>query len=644
MPLALATTVCAWFWIPAWKVSRGFFPAPLDDVYIHFDYARALAQGHPFEWIPGNGYSSGETSPAYALLLGFGHLIGFHERALGLWAAMVTVASLAYFVRCMMHLLGPLPLRAMLPLAALPLALGVTNWTLVSGMEMASTIACLAGTLVALERTRAEKREGLTREAAQWRLGLWGFWLVLFRPESIVLVLSFAIVAARGARVRSGFMAAARAALPGVVATLLVMGANWIATGDARSAGAQLKLLSSNPYITEVDRARALVENILTFFMRGFRASIGPGFIAVPVLALVGAWRRSAAAGAVIGALAWTALVSWNGNAPYHNYRYYVPAAVLIMMAVSIGLASMARKYTYFTAVTGAVLVFFAAERIPPQVEHYVRAVANVRDQQVEVGTRLAKMPADALILVGDAGAIPYLSQRRAIDAMGLGGYNRMPFAQAAVYGEAATLELIERLDPAERPTHLALYPNWFGAITSRFGTEIDRVTIRDNLICGGPTKGIYVADWSALEGPSSDIFASLDELDVADVVSEREHGYAPPTPDGGWTTLDVLTDRRGDKRFDGGRVIPEGRKETFVVRHAPEGGKARITVRIDAASGSIRARTHDNVVSELTASDAVDGSWRVASADLDLAAGDTIELEAARGTYRDYHVWITRR
>ena len=29
--------------------------APLDDVFIHFDFARAVVRGYPFEWSEGNG-------------------------------------------------------------------------------------------------------------------------------------------------------------------------------------------------------------------------------------------------------------------------------------------------------------------------------------------------------------------------------------------------------------------------------------------------------------------------------------------------------------------------------------------------------------------------------------------------------------
>jgi hypothetical protein len=40
------------------RQTGGVWSAPLDDVFIHFDYARATARGYPFQWSEGNGYSS----------------------------------------------------------------------------------------------------------------------------------------------------------------------------------------------------------------------------------------------------------------------------------------------------------------------------------------------------------------------------------------------------------------------------------------------------------------------------------------------------------------------------------------------------------------------------------------------------------
>ena len=671
---ALAAAVGAVFWLPSMQPARGFFPAPLDDVYIHFDFARSLAQGHPFEWLPGNGYSSGETSPLYAVVLAVGYVLGARGRWLGVWAAIVAVLAIASFVRSVQMLVRPCPRWLAGGVALLLLSVGIVDWSLFSGMEVATFAAVLGRALLALARTRAriDEREGLTREAAQWHLGAWGAALVLLRPEAGVLVAVFAVVAARGAARRSGLAAVLRSALPGLVVTALVLAVNRLATGTAQSAGAQLKLLSSNPYLSDVDRARAYVENLITFAIKGVRAELsvvrGLGFV-VPALALVALLpreRRPVATACLAGALAWILLVSFNNNAPFHNFRYYAPALLLVLVAASSGAAAIAhvrlrvlglgrRTAPLLAAAAMLVAIVVAAARVPAQVQHFARATGNIRDQQIEVAVRLSRrMEPGARVLVGDAGAIPFVSERAALDALGLGGYRRMPFARAAVNGEASTVELIERLEPSERPGYLALYPNWFGSITSRFGVELDRVTLTDNLICAGPAKVIYRADWTALDTPAGmreAAFALIDELDVADVISEAEHSYVSPAPNGGWTTLDILADEHGRPRFDGGRIIPAGGTESFTIAMSSEGKSVgaqqlRIVVRVDEGTRGLRVHTPRGTAElRVSAVAAPNGAraWREASATIDaLAAGDTVTLEATNGEYRDFHVWIT--
>ncbi|MBX3201248.1 MAG: hypothetical protein KF894_24135 [Labilithrix sp.] len=648
---ALACAAGAVFWVPAREVGRGWFPAPLDDVYIHFDFARSLAQGHPFEWIPGQGYSSGETSPLYAAVLAAGWLLGFRGRALGLWAAIVAVASVASLLGTVRRLVRPCPAWLAWTLALLPLSLGVVDWALLSGMEVALFAAAIGRSLLALDDATSRRAE--TRERRQWRLGAWGAALVLLRPEAAVVVAVLALTAARAAGRRSALLAVLRASLPGALATLAVLGSNFAATGDARSAGAQLKLLSSNPYLSDVDRARVFAENLVTFWVKVVRGELAftPALaLVLPALALVGLARREhrAIAGACLAsAIGWTLLVSWNGNAPHHNFRYYAPALVLVTIAAAVGAAAIARarRGVPVAAAVGLFALASGGAKVPGQVRHFRAASANIRDQHVEVGERVARLPDGARVLLGDAGAIPYVSGRAAVDALGLGGYRRVPFARAAVHGEAATIELIERLDPADRPTHLALYPNWFGALTSRFGTEIDRVTIEGNVICGGPTKAIYRADWSSLEpsrATSHATAALIDEIDVGDVIDEAEHGYAPPLPHGGWTTLDVLTDAAGLRRFDGGRTIPDGKSESFLVRRG-ESGPVIVRVRVDGGARGVVVRTSRGAT-DLVLEPAQDGVWRTGAAALDgVVAGERVTLEARGGEYRDYHVWIER-
>src|SRR5262249_55509259 len=159
--------------------------------------------------------------------------------------------------------------------------------------------------------------------------------------------------------------------------------------------------------------------------------------------------------------------------------------------------------------------------------------------------------------------------------------------------------------------THFALYPNWFGALTSRFGVEIDRVTIQGNVICGSPTKAIYRADWSTLGTRDAGPHPSLvDELDVADVIDEADHAYAPPLPHRRRTTLAVLRDGDGPPRFDGGRTIPDGASESFTVRRGSAGGPITLRVRIDDAATGIVVRT-EHATKELSVDAKAAGVWR---------------------------------
>ena len=61
---------------------------PVDDTYIHLHYARGIANGHPFQYHAGDGYSTGCTSPLYVVLLA-----GFFTAGLdGLELVPVTIA------------------------------------------------------------------------------------------------------------------------------------------------------------------------------------------------------------------------------------------------------------------------------------------------------------------------------------------------------------------------------------------------------------------------------------------------------------------------------------------------------------------------------------------------------------------------
>ncbi len=194
-----------------------------------------------------------------------------------------------------------------------------------------------------------------------------------------------------------------------------------------------------------------------------------------------------------------------------------------------------------------------------------------------------------------------------------------MSFTRAALSGEASTLELLQRVNRDERPELVALYPNWFPFITSRFGREIDRVTIEHNVICGGPTKIIARADWSALDGDIAPANV-LDEIDMADVDSELAHDYESPAPRGGWAVGNIR-----DGVFDGGRVVPAGMSESFVAHVDAD------VVLVMRSDEPIDARVNDV---ELAASRQGE-RWTEARAPLAVTRGARVVITRARAAPR---------
>src|SRR5947207_13746203 len=75
---------------------------PLDDAYIHFQYARSFASGHPFRYTPGAIPTPGATSLLWPFVLSPFYLLGFRGDRI-IWAAWfigwALLALLAYETR-----------------------------------------------------------------------------------------------------------------------------------------------------------------------------------------------------------------------------------------------------------------------------------------------------------------------------------------------------------------------------------------------------------------------------------------------------------------------------------------------------------------------------------------------------------------
>jgi hypothetical protein len=593
--------------------ARAFGPwsAPLDDVFIHFDFARSAAQGHPFEWVPGNGYSSGSTSLLYPFVLAAGYAVGFQGLDLMLWAAIVACVSVFGLLLGLRRAFERLPVWTtyLLPLALL--GIGALSWSLFSGMEIAFFLLLWLGAFLGwnglLEQARSEPWAALVKRAA-W-LGAVGAALVATRPEAAVLVAIFALSGARALKGHGLKVALAGLVLIAAPGALVVAGsalANFLLTGETAAAGAIAKLELYHPFLTATEK----LERWWFYFTYQILRLTQEHLESIPIIgwlvwlyalaALFFEETRRAAACLWACALGWTMTVALNGQVRWQNERYSMPALTWVLTAAALGTGVVLVRGLHkprdprviaLAALATVALPLFVWQAEPNfrfQAWYFGRGARNIYDQHVTLGRVLRQSPEhEATVLLGDAGAIPYVSEGHALDVIGLGGYKQLPFARATRAHVGSAIELIEHLAPAERPSLLAIYPSWWDELPLWFGSRLFEIPARGNVICGAPSVVVYRASWEALRGSDRPFRMPAGanvtaEFDWADVTSEARAHYERHPGLAGRVALKVLPDPRDPTRdvFDAGRNSPEGTRESFVLEGIVPGRRLELVFR----------------------------------------------------------------
>jgi hypothetical protein len=440
-------------------------------------------------------------------------------------------------------------------------------------------------------------------------LGFANMVLVATRPEAAVVVAAFgisaAVSAARGVSRIRGMLVLLVSSVPGAAVILAHALANRFYTGDFSAAGALVKLELHDPKLTAVEVWKQWGSHVVYQVARicgrhlAGNPYVGAVTFVVCAVPLFSHRTRRYAAVLWVSALSWVAVVALNGQVRWQNERYTMPALAWLLLAGAMGLGVLCaplanrekRPVSRFMGAAVAVvflcgLVVLQRPRFRDQLWFFGRASRNIFEQHVKAARVLrALRPLPKRVAVGDAGAIPYESRLPSLDIIGLGGYAGLPFAQATRWGIASAIELIERMPRSERPDVLALYPTWWGELPVWFGKRMGGISVRGNVICGGQTKMIYQADWRALDRsafPATRAGRVVDTLDLADVLSEREHGFEL-TSAVGFVTMKILAHPvvPAEPLWDAGRILPQGSRARFALRGFEEQKPATVLLRI---------------------------------------------------------------
>jgi hypothetical protein len=510
---------------------------PLDDSWIHAQFARNLALGHGFSYNQGVP-ASGSTAPLWTLVLSIGHLVTgeavLSAKVLGVLFLVLTVLLVYALVRVIAG-----DAREALFAAVVTASLSRLVWAGLSGMEVTLAVALtLAGMLAHVTYGRfGDRRQyvstvlfglatlarpecaaffvaamldrALAGTLIRWRELAARDWLV---PVAVHVALFFVVIAP--------FVVFSRAFGVGLLpntayAKAILWGRGLIAalaTGSLAELARSFTVHPFDYYLSFLQES--LSNNPILFILSVF------GFLHLVLSIPYGEESRCRTfivpLSVIVFPLAIGVLVPF-GTASYQEGRYAAPVAPLMVVIGTIGLYEAGRyaagilSRAKFMGRPATVVMersfiwLFMVLALVAQVrtawyrgKNYGREVANIEQMQVALGKWIdEELPKDAVLAVNDVGAIAYFSGRKVLDTVGLISPEVLTHIEARSRRDEGVLEYLT----GERPDYAVLFPEWYPRLVAdeHLFEPIHRVVLSDNIIAGGDEMVVYRLHWDAL-------------------------------------------------------------------------------------------------------------------------------------------------
>lgn len=529
----------------AWFGAGGHFMFPLDDSYIHLQYARRLAQGQILSYSPGMLPSAGMTSPLYVLLMAPSFLAGL-EGARAAFIAFLFGAATWVLLPIWVYQLTKLLSNGTCGVIAslLTLANGHLLWNFMSGMETGLFALLLVGGVLGAQLWW-QNEDRLGRAVALACLAM----LPLVRPEGAVATIAILMVV----MVRRG----EHPRLPvGLILACLIPLFAWlallkVATGDWRPAGLVVKGLMANVYLDWPAKLALLFEHLNAIPLRfyhnfipddayaAFKGTdvlpyVAPGMFYLSVFgagfALMTGWRSGKPAGGSFLALLWLgglASVATSLIPFIHQQRYLAPWTIPAIILAVTGAWRISQVFHQFQETVvrsvGVGLIVLSLPTVGFWMSEYGR---NSRDIYHVLRVATFAIPSEGPpMAITDAGVLAFYTNRPVVDLVGLGSQE---FTRRFIQGDGATLAGLSTLSHNVRPEYLVTYREWFGPRfpigEGRWLSSVPRTSITSGIAIGKfPILWDEIDAAKPLPQGGGRI---LQEINVAEIVSEKASRY----------------------------------------------------------------------------------------------------------------------
>ncbi len=466
--LIAGTVACA---LICWSAlqTNGAFGFPLDDPWIHLQFARNLRDYGSFSYYENEMVTSGSTSPLYTLILAAGLFLTSNEMVLSY------VLGIAFFIAgaFVLSRIGEWLFKNQPILAASGVVLFLLEprlqWIALSGME--TTLFILLLLLVwHLYQLRSPRWLGIAAGLLLWT-----------RPEAVIFFVVLAIDAGyhvwwvRRLRVRKGSHPVKQTDYRWLYSVLAIAGVlcvAYVAFNLALSGS-----LLPNTYAAKTryyGSGRPDFPAAVFQFLTSGHMSVLAFFVAIAVVDVL--WRcATRARQEYLVPVLWCVglYAAYWQKLPflYQEGRYLMPLLPLIVLLGMRGIeiaiivakkaaATLQRRGVsagVAAAISLLLILQFATAALQKRVE-YAESCKYISDRQVNTALWIRdNLPADAVIGTHDIGALAFYSRRRVVDMVGL--------VSPDMIENIGSFDRLLKFLGRNHVTHLAVLRNWFEVV-----------------------------------------------------------------------------------------------------------------------------------------------------------------------------------
>jgi len=500
---------CIFYLVFEYIFTDGQMGVPLDDTWIHFQFADNFAKGYFFQYNPGE-YTAGTTSPLYVIVLGsMSYIIkNFIINSVFLSSVFYLLSCIFIYKISLLVLKNDNSLKGLLNsskitpefislfIALLTAFTGRIVWSALSGMETTMFIFfCILGIYYHIKNLQSGKFSLLpalfiSLAAVSRPEGLLLFGLYMF-DISVNLIKEKSVKA----NIRNLFftlMIFIIITFPYLIFSYTISGHFFPNT--FRGQGGGVSLIPNFNYLRIAliyfFRDNFITGSLYIFSLIFYIFSIRKYFQELKLLNLMFLWI-------LLLPLVMSVLIpNWR-----HHVRYLIPllpfinliAMYLIFrildMNISINLKEFMLKRKNFLA----VLILFSF------IYYVVYAVAlgkntdNINNQQVKLAHWVKEnVRKNETIAINDIGAITFINKIHIIDMAGLITPEILKYR---TYTWKDNLDSLNYLLKKNNVTYIIIYDEWFKEYLAKYGSELTYITsafLDNNTICGGDDMKVY--------------------------------------------------------------------------------------------------------------------------------------------------------